>query len=138
MTAYTETQRLTKLIFSEIYGRKFSGRKELDELVIDLLRKMKQADTEYTYTSLFFIGTGQIGWVSGTDSFCFHVNVVYNNSYSVTTFLFNMLWNDEMFNNECYTTNIATFLGTPAYWFGPMTPERSVKLGITDERKTTI
>jgi len=107
-TAYEETVRLAKLIFQEIYEKRFSNRKEFDNFTSQLVKDTKQPDTEYTYSSLY---------LSKHSHFTFHIKVVCNRCYSVITFSFCMIRGDSQFSNG-NISSVSINIGTPAYWYG--------------------
>ena len=120
--AYDESRRIVKVIFNEVYSKTFNNRKECDDFVMDVVKKNKIEGVSYTYSSLYLY-----------KNYTIHVNVVYDGCISTATFSFNMIWNDEKFQDKYNMDNIATYIGTPAYWFG-----RSMKTdemcGVIDEK----
>ena len=124
MNVYDETVRMTKLIFNEIYAKKFVDRKELDSFIVDFIRKHKVDETEYSYISLYL-----------SDFFSFHIKIINDGQYSVTTFSFYMIWDDRKFD-KYDTDNINIYIGTPFYWFGRN--EQSDIIKIKDEIEITI
>ncbi len=124
-SAYDESVRITKLIFSEIYAKEFSSRKKFDEFVIDLVKKNKLEGGQYTYYSLYLHNTFNV-----------HVNIVIDNCFSPTTLAFCMIWNTDGDGRKCEnrftssnTDNIATYIGCPGYWFTP----KEMRTGIVVE-----
>jgi hypothetical protein len=119
--AFDESKRLTKILFNEVYAKTFSGRNEFEEFVISIIKQNKLEGGVYTFSSLYLY-----------KNYTFHVNVVYAGCFSPTTFIFNMIWNDEGFKCTCNMDNIATYLGTPAYWFS--SKESRTGSNFVDER----
>jgi hypothetical protein len=132
-TAFPESLRITKVIFNAIYAKEFKNREAFDEFLIDLLKKEKPDNAEYTYYSLYLRNT-----------FTIHVNVVINKSFSPTTFIFCMIWDVDGSGKKLedrFTTfnldSIATYIGTPAYWFG-RNENTNVVMEVKDERVVVI
>ena len=130
---YTESQRITKVIFDAIYVKEFKNRKAFDKFLIDLLKKEKPDDAEYTYYSLYIL-----------NNFTIHVNVVIEKSFSPTTFTFCMIWDMDGDGKKCenrFTSynmdNISTYIGTPAYWFG-RNENTNTNMKIKDEINVVI
>jgi len=110
MSAYEETKRLTKILFNELYAREFKSRIDFDYVVTSIIRNNKRDGVKYSYNSLYFINDNH-------RDFMFHVTVTAEGCYSVTTFSFNMIWDDSGFQNKFNTDNISIYEGTPGYWF---------------------
>jgi len=131
--AFSDSQRITKVIFDAIYAKEFKNREAFDEFLIALLKKEKPANAEYTYYSLYLL-----------NHFTIHVNVVIDNCFSPTTFNFCMIWNTDGSGRKCedrFSTNnmdnISTYIGTPAYWFGRSETTNTI-MKVEDEIRVVI
>lgn len=124
MNVYEESIKLAPLILSEIYHKEFGNRKEFDEYTRGYIQSRKVDGISYKYVSLYLY-----------KNFTFHLHMRDDKQYSVITFMFNMIRNDDGFN-KVHLTNISMNTGTPAYWFNRN--ELTNELDIKDELSIII